>query len=213
MAVEHRAAGSDERSPLLPATAPSPSLEQHRRKWSPAAISYLFLLVIIAGVTADNVSLPAFTRIYESIYCRQYYAEHDPSLIGRDGGDGVPEEFCKISQVQGEVAMLRAWQTFFDSVGTISLAVPWGYYADVRGRKPVLVMVTASLLARAVWMQVVCYFWRVFPIRTIWLAGLHSITGGSPMFAALAFVVVADVMPQEERHVALTWPVTNAAVG
>ncbi|KAL1617925.1 hypothetical protein SLS56_010765 [Neofusicoccum ribis] len=127
----------------------------HRRKWSPAAISYLFLLVIIAGVTAENVSLPAFTRIYESIYCRQYYAEHDPSLIGRDGGDGVPEEFCKISQVQGEVAMLRAWQTFFDSVGTISLAVPWGYYADVRGRKPVLVMVTASLLARAVWMQVV----------------------------------------------------------
>lgn len=118
MAVEHRAAGSDERSPLLPATAPSPSLEQHRRKWSPAAISYLFLLVIIAGVTADNVSLPAFTRIYESIYCRQYYAEHDPSLIGRDGGDGVPEEFCKISQVQGEVAMLRAWQTFFDSVGS-----------------------------------------------------------------------------------------------
>ncbi|KAL1647328.1 hypothetical protein SLS58_002656 [Diplodia intermedia] len=113
-------AEDNEQSPLLP-QHPAPSASkaaQGRSKWSPAAISYLFLLVIIAGVAGDAVSTPALTRIYESIYCRQYFAEHDPSLIGRDGGDNVPEKLCKIAEVQGQVAMLKAWQTFFDAIGS-----------------------------------------------------------------------------------------------
>lgn len=167
--------GHNEHSPLL---APPPSscnsaastTEQRRNKWSPKAISYLFLMVIVAVVTAESISLPALTRIYESIYCRQYYAKHDPSLIGRDG---VPEKYCKVSRVQGDVAMLKAWQTFFDATGSssstsmcslqhadslagLSLAVPWGYYADTRGRKPILLLVSISLLARSIWIQVVC---------------------------------------------------------
>lgn len=173
--------------------------ERTRRRWSPAAISYLFLLVIIAGTTADGISSPALTRIYESIYCRQYYADNDPSMIGRDGDDGVPEEFCKIGHVQGEVAMLKAWQTFFEAIGSILLAIPWGYFADVYGRKPVLMSVTYALLARAIWIQVVCYFWKTLPIKLVWLTGLYSITGGASVFSALAFTIVADVMPQEKR--------------
>lgn len=102
----------DERSPLLPPHSPSAPA---RTRWSPATISYLFLLIIIAGVAADGISAPALTRIYETIYCRQYFAEHDPSLIGRDN---VPEKFCKIPAVQGKVAMLKAWQTFFDAIGS-----------------------------------------------------------------------------------------------
>ncbi|EKG21779.1 Major facilitator superfamily domain general substrate transporter [Macrophomina phaseolina MS6] len=166
----------DELSPLLPQPSISTSpvraeVGRARRRWSPAAISYLFLILIVAGNTADGISSPALTRIYESIYCRQYYEQHDQSMIGRDGGDDVPEELCKIRKVQGEVAMLKAWQTFFEAIGSILLAIPWGYFADV-----------------SLWIQVV-----------FWLSGLYSITGGAPVFAAMAYTVLADVIPQEER--------------
>ncbi|OJD35970.1 mfs transporter [Diplodia corticola] len=188
--------GLDEQSPLLP-RHPAPSTP--KAKWSPAAISYLFLLVIVVGVAADAVSTPALTRIYESIYCRRYFAEHDPSLIGRDGRDSVPEELCKVPKVQGEVAMLKAWQTFFDAVGGISFAIPWGWYADSRGRKPVLLLTTYSLLARAIWIQIVCLCWKTLSLRLVWLSAIHSVSGGAPVFSALAYVVIADVTPQQER--------------
>ncbi|KAK0653248.1 hypothetical protein DIS24_g6213 [Lasiodiplodia hormozganensis] len=197
----------DERSPLLPPHSPSAPA---RPRWSPATISYLFLLIIIAGVAADGISAPALTRIYEAIYCRQYFAEHDPSLIGRDN---VPEKFCKIPAVQGKVAMLKAWQTFFDAIGSLSLAIPWGWYADSRGRKPVILLTTWSLFARAVWIQIVCFCWKALPLKLVWLSAIHSISGGAPVFSAIAYVIVADVTPQQERQVILGYRLSVELTG
>lgn len=64
---------------------------------------------------------PALTRVFESIYCRQYYETHDPSKIGGDGRGGVEEGLCKNSTVQGQVAMLKGWQRTLDAVGSESI--------------------------------------------------------------------------------------------
>ena len=53
-------------------------------------------------------------RIYESITCRKYYLEQDPSQIGADGQ--VQEELCKVKDVQTEVAAVKGYMEFFDGL-------------------------------------------------------------------------------------------------
>jgi hypothetical protein len=105
--------------PLLPPTSPTTS-RSSKSKATPLFIITLVILVILALECGDELIGPAQTRVLESIYCRQYYEAHDPSLIGSDGGDGVAEKFCKNSVIQGEVAMLKGWGITFDGTGSKS---------------------------------------------------------------------------------------------
>jgi hypothetical protein len=50
-------------------------------------------------------------RLYEATICRSYYQNYDPSLI--DVGNNVPEELCKIPQIQASLAQLTGWNSFF----------------------------------------------------------------------------------------------------
>ncbi|KAG8420890.1 hypothetical protein J3458_002810 [Metarhizium acridum] len=111
---------SSETSPLLSPVKShqGESTRIERKKASPAVIVLLLLLYTIFLDLSFFLMEPAQTRILERIYCREYYQEHDPSLIGSDGRDGVDEEWCKVSWVQGEVAMLKGWQLTFDSLGS-----------------------------------------------------------------------------------------------
>jgi hypothetical protein len=87
-------------------------------KPSPTFIITLVIVIIIFLGFGDELIQPAQTRVFESIFCRQYYLKHDPSMIGSDGGDGVKESACKIPVVQGEVAMLKGWGVSFDGFGS-----------------------------------------------------------------------------------------------
>ncbi|KAF2089929.1 MFS general substrate transporter [Saccharata proteae CBS 121410] len=166
-------------------------------KWSPTVIAgLLFVLILLVGCS-DQIESPSSTRIYEAIYCRQYYETRDPGLIGGDGW--VEEGRCKIPGVQGSVAMLKAWSGVFDIAGSLPFAIPWGYFADTHGRKPLILLIGVSMIARSVWINVVCNFWRTFPIKLVWLGGLSSITGGTPVLAAVAYTVIADIYPSEKR--------------
>lgn len=89
-----------------------------RRKPSRTLIIVLILLYLVFLDLGYELIVPAQTRIFEKIYCRLYYEEHDPSLIGSDGKGGVDERWCKVTEVQGEVAMLKGWQLTFDSIGS-----------------------------------------------------------------------------------------------
>ncbi|KAL1382020.1 hypothetical protein HDK64DRAFT_284149 [Phyllosticta capitalensis] len=139
---------NDETSPLLPRRSASPSTHtrkddishhRNRRRWSSASICLLLLIIIVCLEFADTVPRPALTRIYEAMYCRQYYLEHGFPGDGKEGGavggrfggwagfgDGklalsIPEKYCKVPQVQGEVALLKAWQVAFDAAGSMSV--------------------------------------------------------------------------------------------
>lgn len=78
----------------------------------------LILLLIATFDIGYELIAPAQTRVIESIYCRQYYEQHNISLIGGDGRGGVDEKWCKVPIVQGELAMLKGWQITLDSIGS-----------------------------------------------------------------------------------------------
>ncbi|KAF2434683.1 MFS general substrate transporter [Tothia fuscella] len=126
---------SPETTPLLsPSSDETPvSTTRHPRneaaeatpgKSSHILVLTLLLLYVIFLDLGYELIVPAQTRIFESIYCKEYYQKHDPSLIGSDGNDGVDEKWCKVSAVQGDVAMLKGWQLTFDCIG-IPLRVAW----------------------------------------------------------------------------------------
>lgn len=167
---------------------------------SESFILTILICAILALSTGDQLQAPAQTRIFESIYCRQYYMEHDSSLVGSDGGDGVAEQYCKNHVVQGEVAMLRGWQTTIEAFVMLLVSVPWGYAADVYGRKPVFFILTTGAFLRAVWIQLVCWCWQSIPIKAVWgSAGLVLLGGGDAVTIAIVFTIVSDVMPEERR--------------
>lgn len=52
-------------------------------------------------------------RILESIVCESYYSKH------RDLGNfigPIPEDMCKITEVQSTVALLKGWFAFADCI-------------------------------------------------------------------------------------------------
>jgi MFS family permease len=162
-------------------------------------VSILVLIILTAG-TGDELIQPAQTRVFESIYCRSYYAQHDPSLIGSDGGDGVAEKYCKNHVIQGEVAMLRGWLTTIEAGVMLVCSVPWGYAADIYGRRPITFILMLGLFLRAAWIQAVCWLWRIVPIKAVWGAGAFApFGGGNAITIALMFTVLSDVVPEERR--------------
>lgn len=88
------------------------SLSQDRRR----QLLFIVLLVFIAiciDIGASMLVAP-MQRIYESIICRDYYREHDPTMIGKDRE--VEEGLCKVPHVQLELAKLRAWLGLMESL-------------------------------------------------------------------------------------------------
>ncbi|KAF1991443.1 MFS general substrate transporter [Aulographum hederae CBS 113979] len=204
---------STERTPLLPpspssddtpsrpstpgpSTPASPSKTPFTR--SPAFVTTLLFIFIAVASAGDFLTQPAQTRVFESIYCREYYLAHDPSLIGGDGREGVAEKFCKVAEVQGKVAMLKGWQTSLDGIGSLLFVIPWGWFADKYGRKPQVVLIGLALTLRLVWIQGICWF--RLPLELTWISALHTILGGSgPGATAVVFTIAADVATPAQR--------------
>ncbi len=79
------------------------------------ALLQLYLVFLDLGY---ELIVPAQTRVFETIYCKQYYEKHNTSSIDSDGANGIDEKWCKNSAVQGKVSMLKGWQLTFDSIGS-----------------------------------------------------------------------------------------------
>lgn len=81
-------------------------------------------------------------------------------------------------------------------------SVPWAHVADVRGRKPVLLLLTSALFVKYAFVQLVCFFEGAIPLRWPWLSALHTVFGGSVTVAtALIYTVISDVVPEDDRYV------------
>lgn len=128
----HPRYGGTETDPLLPKSVSLPWI-------------YSVALCVVVVITADManylVQAPR-TRLYESIVCTRYYAATEPSLVGKDGS--VPEGLCKLNLIQDEIAMVLGWQTMFENLPGILLAIPYGSLAGMYGRKWVLVLALAG---------------------------------------------------------------------
>jgi hypothetical protein len=112
------------------------------------------LLIVVGVDMAGYLYSAPQIRLFESIVCRDYYRVHDPGMIGDDGN--VPERYCKINEIQGEIAMLKGFQTLFENLPGVFLAIPFGILADRVGRKMVLSLILVGLALEPVWVLFVC---------------------------------------------------------
>lgn len=113
-------------SPISLLDEPKHHHESEARDPASRKLRLRLLLTLFAVVLAVEMGLnmadSPMVRIYESITCRHYYAQHDSSQIGADGQ--VEEELCKVKDVQTELAAVKGYMEFFD--GLLSMVIPGG---------------------------------------------------------------------------------------
>ncbi|MCJ1322470.1 hypothetical protein MMC15_007819 [Xylographa vitiligo] len=81
---------------------------QRMRRWVILLIVGLIVAVDMPSVLQSSPTV----RIIEDIYCRAYYQKNDPSKFGLGGT--IEESFCKVDNVQAELAFLKGWMSFFN---------------------------------------------------------------------------------------------------
>jgi hypothetical protein len=124
--------------------------------WRPIVVITLMLLF---SSFATILSQAPFLRVLEDIQCRRYYGEHPPKELNlRDGT--IPEEFCKIPQVQELLAEILGIQALLTGIVGLLFAIPYVVAADKVGRRPVLILNIFAQLAAVSWMFLVCKYWR-----------------------------------------------------
>ncbi|KAF3387393.1 putative lysophosphatidic acid:oleoyl-CoA acyltransferase [Penicillium rolfsii] len=178
----------------VPATAPGPT--------SASKITFRLKLILFAMVLAVEVGFAflegPMVRVMESIACRQYYSVADPTKIGANGQ--VPEELCKVAEIQAELAAVKGYHMFFDGLLSALMAFPYGLLADRRGRKSTLVLGVPGFFLNSVITIVVLWFSDVLPLRAVWLSSLAWLIGGGPVVAfAIIWTMMADVTSEAER--------------
>ncbi|KAM0334564.1 hypothetical protein ACHAPQ_005102 [Fusarium lateritium] len=176
-----------------------PTAFTHRSRCSWPWIYVVILCIALAIVSdiGDSLYAAPRVRLFESVACTRYYLRHDPSLVDPDGS--VPERLCKIDLVQDKVASVVGWQYFFDAIPAILLPIPYGYVADLYGRKWILVL---ALVGYTLSWASTLFFVGVLhlPLKAVWLSSLFFIIGGGPTTGTtLLTTVVADVVPSEIR--------------
>lgn len=167
----------------------------------------LLCIVLVLVQCGDELGQSPNTRIAEAIICYRHYEAADPTkiLIGRaaigpGAIGGVSEISCKVSAVQSRLSTLRGYQGFLDGMPSLLLALPFGWAADKYGRKPFLVLGVLSFVLRVIWKQLVFWLWQSLDIRWTWASALHGLmSGSSPVVSALFFVIVSDIVPEDER--------------
>ncbi|GCB18867.1 hypothetical protein AAWM_01752 [Aspergillus awamori] len=177
--------------------SPSDAQKEHLRKTRFRLMLTLFAMILAVEVGICMSNGPV-TRIYESIACREYYAQHDPTQIGADGE--VQEELCKVKAVQQDLAAVKGYMEFFDGILSAVLAIPYGLLADRRGRKSTICLSIPGFALNCIIQLVVMWRPDVFPLRTVWASSLAWLFGGGPVVAfAIIWTMMSDVSTEEER--------------
>lgn len=174
-----------EATPLLGQILPTPSGKcvphNGKTQTSPRIILILVGILVLIVQCGDQFQQAPLTRIYESIYCYDYWETRDPSKIliprsdiGPGAVGGVSEHWCKVAEVQGKVAMLQGTQQFLDCIPSRSyfrsvrqkgqanslqgliLSIPVGMLADRWGRRRFILLGFCSLPLSLAWQMLVC---------------------------------------------------------
>ncbi|EGE80445.1 MFS transporter [Blastomyces gilchristii SLH14081] len=154
--------------------------------------------IVLAFETGGSMLAAPMTRMFESITCLQYYKEHDPAIIGKNGN--IPEELCKNKEIQGEVAIVKGYGELFDAMAGVLLSVPYGLLADKYGRKPIFCICIPGFVLNMMVTGVILYASDTFPLRMVWLSTLAWMFGGGFAVAStMVWTMMADVTAESQR--------------
>lgn len=182
-----------EDTPLLPDPTPT-KLNRHQRHR--ATHLKLYAIIFLVNI-AFQILVPAQLRIYERIFCNQWYHEHNSDQIPSDGL--IPEHLCKIAPVQRQVSSLRGLLQLFEATPGLVMAIPIGILADIFGRRLFFRIELCVMMLQQFWITIVTFFPNHIPIRAIWLeAALNFFSGGMMVAEMLFACVVTDITPREQ---------------
>jgi len=79
-------------------------------------------------------------------------------------------------------------------------SVPWSYVATARGRKPVILLLSAGLFSKYIYVQFILFFGGTIDLKWTWLSALHTMLGGSvSVGTVLIYTIISDVVPTHDR--------------
>ena len=173
----------------------------HHHKRHPKFLKVI--LIILASLfflsMGDNMNRAPWMRIQEDIVCRQYYRQTFPNEFG-DPSDPIPEDRCKIPDVQSKLAMLRAWDQTISCIPSVFTALPYGVIADKYGRKLVLVLSLVGIVLSVSWAEAIAFFSHYIAIEWYWAGNVFLLIGGGASVArAMYFAILADIASEETR--------------
>ncbi|KAF3811975.1 Efflux pump ustT [Colletotrichum gloeosporioides] len=158
--------------------------------WRPVVVVAMMLFIDGLGYC---MSIAPQTRLFEDIVCRQYY-----KVDSNTPGGGPSEEMCKDPAVQDVVAELFGWQTFFDGIPGLILAMWFGVLADKQGRRRVFFLSVVGQVLGACWVLFIS--WLELPLKLVWLSSFFLVIGGgSTVTGAVAMMIITDASPEKYR--------------
>ncbi|KAI7104980.1 hypothetical protein KC339_g4153 [Hortaea werneckii] len=161
--------------------------------WRP--IFLINLLFFLNGL-GYFVSVAPQTQLFENLICDAYYQSSTPQSLPTQTKPS--RDPCKVPAVQESLAMIFGFQTFFDGIPGLLLAMPYGVAADKVGRKPALLLSMVGQLFAAAWVLFVA--WNNLSLRLVWLSSAFTlIGGGSTVTVAVCMMIVADSTSEEDR--------------
>ncbi|KIV95153.1 hypothetical protein, variant [Exophiala mesophila] len=183
---------------LLPSTGTSP--EGHRSHINSRTLWKIYAIIFFANMGVQILG-PAQTRIYETIYCAQWYKNHplDDSIqhLGQ-----IPEFLCKIKEVQQPVSSLKGWLECFGAIPGLLLSIPMGILVDSIGRKYVGLLVVTTLWLTQVWIAFISWFDGAISLRYIWCGSFVYLFGGGVIVAEIVIAcILTDISSKEELTV------------
>ncbi|KAF2175188.1 major facilitator superfamily transporter [Zopfia rhizophila CBS 207.26] len=174
-------------------TNPPPSDPQHNKQprvSSRCGVLLIFLLLSIISLAMRLLNLP-LNRVIELRYCKEYYQQHEPSVVGPDGN--VPEELCKIDGVQKKLAWLEGVIETSLVVCDLVVTIPFGSISDRLGRKIILVLNTLAITVLFAWLLLVGKLDAVFPVEAMIAAPFLSLFGGGDcVLTSTVFAYLTD---------------------
>lgn len=170
----------------------------------------LYIAFFIIEIGSVFLTIPS-VRIFEDIICHHYY-DRDQAGMESD----IPEEFCKGKEVQQELAVIAAGSEMANVIpcmcfrpppscaqlttSALILALPYGILADRIGRKPVVFLSLLGILLAVSWSITVAWFWKVFPLRLVWLGAIFRVIGGGDaVVASTVYAIMTDSVAQDNR--------------
>jgi MFS family permease len=182
----------------------TPTIHHHHKR-HPKFLKVVF--IVLASLffisIGDYMNRAPWMRIQEDIVCRAYYRHTFPHEF-EGPFDPIPEDRCKVPDVQSKLAMLRGWDQTLSCIPSIFTAVPYGVIADKYGRKLVLVLSLVGIILSVSWAEAVGYFSHYIAIEWFWAGNAFLLIGGGSVVArATFFTILADVASEEVRWVDL----------